>query len=458
MLANAEPRQNRLGVVGRAVGQDQLAARQPGDRRAHRRVRLERRMIDLVHVSEVIVGAHAVLGHHAAHAGAVAAVIVLLDDAGFLVRNFQISGDEFADPLVDLLPQIDVVRVERVVEIEHPGVDMMEGALCGHLGIAKRSVLPPLDISTAANPGRGEAAVADTRLCSLISNLLSRVQSWVSPPQFNGLSLNRMVRFSASTASAKLKMRLGWPVTSGCRHLPGSMRYQPRLTTVLPSSVRDGGHHLVRRVVAPGRPVGGGRLHGLDHGGEEIRRLHEVGRQSAALQECRQSGLGLWAVDAVDRRSIETCNHQQPLNAGKTRLVVIIFAVFGEISHQVAVVGAGRIYLRERRRRLPGPALTGGGDDEIIGSNAKGVAAVLRKRRSSVNTKRAGIEQDAIGRQRALQDHAARRRIDAKPSTRGGCGFVVDADRRLDHITHAVAELQVGMGWRGPGEQRDDRN
>src|SRR5579859_7907935 len=32
-------------------------------------------------------------------------------------------------------------------------------------------------------------------------------------------------------------MRLGRPVTSGCRHLPGSMRYQPRLVTVLPSSI-----------------------------------------------------------------------------------------------------------------------------------------------------------------------------------------------------------------------------
>ena len=41
-------------------------------------------MIDLVHIGEVIVGAHAMLGHHAAHAGAVAAVIILLDHAGLL--------------------------------------------------------------------------------------------------------------------------------------------------------------------------------------------------------------------------------------------------------------------------------------------------------------------------------------------------------------------------------------
>ena len=85
-------------------------------------------MIDLVHIGEIVVGAHAVLGHHAAHGGAVAAVIVLLDHAGFFRRDLQTGADELADPRVDLLPQIDVMRIQRVVEIEHPGVDMGEGA------------------------------------------------------------------------------------------------------------------------------------------------------------------------------------------------------------------------------------------------------------------------------------------------------------------------------------------
>src|SRR3954469_4557571 len=85
-------------------------------------------MIDLVDVGQIIVRVDAMLGHHAAHAGAVAAVVVLLDPAGFFRGDFQERADELADPRVDLLPQIDVVRVQRVVEIEHPGVDMREGA------------------------------------------------------------------------------------------------------------------------------------------------------------------------------------------------------------------------------------------------------------------------------------------------------------------------------------------
>src|SRR6195952_795262 len=109
-------------------------------------------------------------------------------------------------------------------------------AQSGHYGIAKRSVLPPLLISTAAKPVTAKPRLPQSP-CSLISNLLSRVQSCVPPPQFSGFSRYLSARFSESTASAKLKICLGWPDTSGCRHLPGSMRYQPRLVTALPSSL-----------------------------------------------------------------------------------------------------------------------------------------------------------------------------------------------------------------------------
>src|SRR5262249_28093325 len=103
-------------------------------------------------------------------------------------------------------------------------------------GIANRSVLPPLDMSTGAKPIALSPRVPQSP-CSETSNLLSRVQSSFGPPQFSGLSRYLMARVSPSTASAELEICLGGPVTSGCRHLPGSMRYQPRLVTALPSSV-----------------------------------------------------------------------------------------------------------------------------------------------------------------------------------------------------------------------------
>src|SRR3954447_6121945 len=192
-------------------------------------------MIDLMHVSQVFVRAHAMQAHHAAHAGAVPAVIILLNSPRLFRRNIEVAGDIFADTLVHLLPQIDVVGIQRVVEIEHPGVDMVEAAFCLHHGMMKRTVCPPLLISTTANPAAASPR-APQSLWSLISNLLSRVQSRLPPPQLSGRSLNLIGRPSPSMASAKLKTCFGCPVTSGCRHLPGSMRYQPRLTTALPSS------------------------------------------------------------------------------------------------------------------------------------------------------------------------------------------------------------------------------
>ena len=98
------------------------------DRGAKRGVRLERRVVDLVHEGEVVVRVHPVLGHHAAHRGAVALVVVLLHPEGLVLADLEEVRDVAADALVHLLPEVQVMRVERVVEVEHPGLDMGEVA------------------------------------------------------------------------------------------------------------------------------------------------------------------------------------------------------------------------------------------------------------------------------------------------------------------------------------------
>jgi hypothetical protein len=50
-----------------------------------------------------------------------------------LRRNLKPAAYELADPLVDLLPQVDVMRIERVVEVEDPGVDVGKGAGAHHI-------------------------------------------------------------------------------------------------------------------------------------------------------------------------------------------------------------------------------------------------------------------------------------------------------------------------------------
>src|SRR6266540_329072 len=80
-----------------------------------------------MHEVEEVIGLHAVLGHQSAHRGAVAFVIVLLQPERVLLADLEVIRDVVADALVDLLPEIDVMRVEGVVEVEHPGVDLIDG-------------------------------------------------------------------------------------------------------------------------------------------------------------------------------------------------------------------------------------------------------------------------------------------------------------------------------------------
>src|SRR5262245_56233143 len=131
MAFELKPREHRVGVAARAVGQDQLAPRQALDRRAQCRVRRERRMIDLMHKIEEVVGLHPVLGHQAAHRGAVSLVVVLLHPERLLAGDLEEIRDVIADAFVHLLPEIEVMGVERIVEVEHPGVDPVEGAWRG---------------------------------------------------------------------------------------------------------------------------------------------------------------------------------------------------------------------------------------------------------------------------------------------------------------------------------------
>src|SRR5579859_4444903 len=97
-----------------------------------------------------------------------------------------------------------------------------------------------------------------------------------------------------------------------------------------------------------------------------------------ALEERVKRRLGLWSVDAIDRRRIVAADDKQPLDAGEPRLLVVIFAGLGQIGDEIAVIGLGRRDLGEGGLRLPGAALARRGDDEIALRDAERIAAVLR--------------------------------------------------------------------------------
>src|SRR5215472_1232771 len=88
-----------------------------------------------MHDLEKLVRVETVLLHQAAQRRAIAAVIVLLQPKRLLVCDFQEIDDVIANANIDLLPQIEVMRVKRVVEIEDPGLNRLESLdrfdICG---------------------------------------------------------------------------------------------------------------------------------------------------------------------------------------------------------------------------------------------------------------------------------------------------------------------------------------
>src|SRR5262249_48390151 len=85
--------------------------------------------------------------------GAVAAIIILLNAERFLARHIEEALDVVADALVHLLPQIEVMRIERVVEIEHPRIDVGEAARRRVTNRCRHPSLPESDRGARA-PGK----------------------------------------------------------------------------------------------------------------------------------------------------------------------------------------------------------------------------------------------------------------------------------------------------------------
>ena len=128
-FVDGKPPHHRVRMLAGAVGENELAAGQFRKRRSERRIGLNRRMVDLMHDLEIIVGLHSVLDHQPAHRGAVTTVIILLQPKRLVFGDFQKTRNITADTRVDLTPEVEVMRIERVVEIEHPGLDVFESAL-----------------------------------------------------------------------------------------------------------------------------------------------------------------------------------------------------------------------------------------------------------------------------------------------------------------------------------------
>src|SRR5947209_18739439 len=111
-------------------------------------------MIDLVNEIEKIVRLHSVQRHEASHRGAEAVVIILLQPERLLLRDFKEVCDVVPNALVHLLPQVHMMGIKRVVEIEHPGLDMAERAGLADGGGAHSITWPAVTLRSGRSKAR----------------------------------------------------------------------------------------------------------------------------------------------------------------------------------------------------------------------------------------------------------------------------------------------------------------
>jgi len=129
-IGEAEPIEHPPGIILAGIGEDELAPRQPIDRRDQGRIGGDPGKIDVVDIIEEFVRIDAMIGHEAGEGRAMLVEETLLHP----VRLGRVDAEQLLDigahAPVDQLEQVAAVRIEAVVEIEDPAFDM--GEVGGH--------------------------------------------------------------------------------------------------------------------------------------------------------------------------------------------------------------------------------------------------------------------------------------------------------------------------------------
>ena len=126
MPVYAERLEHPPGIRRIAVGEDQLAPRQPRQRRRQPLVLAHAVERDVVDVGQEVVRVDLMLGHQPGQRGAVGMEMLLLHPPRLYGIAFQQALDVGAHALVDQREQAGRCRVQAIVEVEDPVADVAE--------------------------------------------------------------------------------------------------------------------------------------------------------------------------------------------------------------------------------------------------------------------------------------------------------------------------------------------
>ncbi len=131
-IVQSQMRQYARRVAGVAIGEHQPPPRQARYGLPQGRVRLQGLDRDVVHLGQERLGGDAMVGHQPRQRGAVLVQVLLLQRAGLEARQAGLARHELGHPAFHQGDELGPRRIEGVVEVEDPDVDVAE--VSRHLG------------------------------------------------------------------------------------------------------------------------------------------------------------------------------------------------------------------------------------------------------------------------------------------------------------------------------------
>jgi len=126
VMPNAKPRQNPIGVRVVCARENQFSAWERSQGQVQFWIGRKQGDVDVMNKIKIVLGVGRMVGHHAAQGAAMIAVVLAPYVFGRTRFEIECAGHEFGDSRADLLEETALRRIERVVEIENPLVDMLD--------------------------------------------------------------------------------------------------------------------------------------------------------------------------------------------------------------------------------------------------------------------------------------------------------------------------------------------
>ena len=148
-VAQTPRRQHPFGIGRAAIGINDAPPRQRRDAPRQNRVRFQMRKRNVMHICQVGSGVDPMFPHQPGKRGAIGGPVMLAQTVGFGAVHAKGLHHPGGHPHLDLVEEAGRGRIERVVQIEDPGIHVVK-MMCNH---ARHAIRCRRAVQCVAQPG-----------------------------------------------------------------------------------------------------------------------------------------------------------------------------------------------------------------------------------------------------------------------------------------------------------------